>query len=56
MGRSATPEGVIVGSCDKNLKLNLIVNDVEFSNNQVKENVANVVAENMLIITKSDSV
>ena len=42
------PEGITVGSYDENTKLNSILHDVELSDIQVKEHVANVIAENIL--------
>ena len=48
-----TLEEVIVGPCDENPKLNSIVHDVEFSDNQVMEFVANAMAKHFL--TRVDS-
>ena len=49
-----TQKGAIFGSHDKNPKLNSIVHDIEFSNGQAQEHVANVIAENMLKIVDSE--
>ena len=51
--RSTTPRGVIFGSYNKNSKLNFIVYDFEFSNDQAKEYAANEIVENAL--TRVDS-
>ena len=47
-------EGVIVGSCDHNPKLNSIDYHVKFSDSQVKENTCNMIAESMLTIVDSE--
>ena len=44
VGRSMTPEGVIVGPYNENPKLNSIECDVELSDSQEKEHVANSIA------------
>ena len=48
IGRSVEPDGTIIGSYDNNPMLNLFSYDVEFPFGQVKEYLANVLAENML--------
>ena len=53
MGRHMMPEGVVVGWCDENPKPNYIVCYVEFSDFQVKEHAANMMAKDVL--TRVDS-
>ena len=48
IGRSVEPDGTIIGSYDDNPMLNSFLYDVEFPDGQVKEYLANVLAENML--------
>ena len=46
--RALGPDGRAVGSYDDNPILNYIIYKLEFSDSQVKEYAANVIAENML--------
>jgi hypothetical protein len=52
--RALGPDGTIVGKYDENSMLNSIVYEVEFSDGQVNEYSANVIAENMLTQVDSD--
>jgi hypothetical protein len=54
MQRALGPDGRIAGTYDDNPMLNSIVYEVEFSDGQVKEYAANVIAENMLTQVDSD--
>ena len=50
-----TPEGVVVGSCNKNPNLNYTEHHVESSGGQVKKRADNVIAEIMLMRVGSES-
>ena len=54
--RSIGPDRKIVRINNHNLLLNTIVNEVEFSNRQVKEYLVNIIAKNILIGADSDEV
>ena len=51
--RAVGPDGTVAGTYDDNPYLNSVVYEIEFPDGQVKEYVANVIAENML--TQVDS-
>ena len=52
--RTIGPDGQVTGTYDNNPFLNSIIYDVEFSDGQVKEYAANIIAENMLTQVDSD--
>lgn len=52
--RSTNVDGDVVGRYDDNPFLNSMIYDVEFSDGQVKEYAANIIAENMLTQVDSD--
>ena len=52
--RTIGPDGKVTGTYDNNPFLNSIIYDVEFSDGQVKEYAANIIAENMLTQVDSD--
>ena len=47
IGRTTNGNGDAPGSCDPNTFLNTLTYDVEFSNGEIKEYLANVIAENV---------
>ena len=47
IGQTKDGNGDATGSCDYNLLFNALTYDVEFSNSEIKECSANVIAENM---------
>ena len=52
--RALGPDGRVVGEYDSNPILNSLIYEVEFSDGQVREYAANVIAENMLTQVDSD--
>ena len=54
--RAIGPDGQVTGTNDNSPYLNSIIYDVEFSDGQVKEYVANIIAENMLTQVDSDGI
>ena len=52
--RTISPDGSVIGACNDNPILNSMPHDVEFEDGDIKELMANTIAENMLTRTDAD--